>query len=101
MVVPSITLVGIDISWEISLAVSESYIRFVVGFLLIQWFIEIFVYEMVLRTLFATDVTAGWHANQMNLKRIDQSSINLKPTANNDFPSNYKSRNSLHFLQNV
>lgn len=63
LIVTSLALVRVNVCREVSFAVSQGYIGFVLSFSQVQWFVKVLVDEMVLRTLFAIDVSTRRHAN--------------------------------------
>lgn len=67
LIIANFTLIRVNVCREISFTVSQGHIRFVFSFSQVQWFIKIFVNEVILRAFLTVYVPTWWHANQMNL----------------------------------
>lgn len=67
LIVADLPLVRVNVGGIVPLAVPQSNVGFGLGLLLIQRLVQVLVDEMILRALLATDVAAGWHADQMHL----------------------------------
>lgn len=67
LIIANLTLIRMNVCWEISFTVSQGHIRFVFSFGQVQRFIKVFVNEVILRAFLAVYIPTWWHANQMNL----------------------------------
>lgn len=63
LIVTDLSFVCINVRWIVSFAVPQGNIGLGLSFLEIQWFVQIFIDKMILRTFLTTDIAAGWHAD--------------------------------------